>query len=206
MFISVTVRKLGVFRRWIPCEVLYWFCLYQVQTLPASKKGQHVKDFAWFCEFLGFHDWRPSAMPQGFLSTLKHVPETLKLTLCLWPGTQWIHACLSKSSFKDKWKLNAGILLHHNFTTCKGFSWITSGPPHQKEGNSCRYMSTFQYEIEIFSLRNWTMHILDQVFPRKKCGLYIEKANQWPVFSLHAIQLNTFTWSEAVTKLKYLSR
>ena len=49
------------------------------------------------------------------------------------------------------------------------------------------------------------MHILDQVFQRKKCGLYSEKANQCPVFPLHAIQLNTFTWSEAVTKLKYLS-
>ena len=49
------------------------------------------------------------------------------------------------------------------------------------------------------------MHILDQVFLRKKCGLYIEKANQCPVLSLHAIQLNTFTWNEAVTKLKYLS-
>ena len=47
------------------------------------------------------------------------------------------------------------------------------------------------------------MHITDQVFLRKKYGLYIEKANQCPVFSLHAIQLNTFTWSEAVTKLKY---
>ena len=49
------------------------------------------------------------------------------------------------------------------------------------------------------------MHILDQVFLRKKCGLYSEKANQCPVLSLHAIQLNTFTWNEAVTKLKYLS-
>ena len=50
------------------------------------------------------------------------------------------------------------------------------------------------------------MHILhDQVFLRKKCGLYTEKTNQCPVFSLHATQLNTFTWSEAVTKLKYLS-
>ena len=49
------------------------------------------------------------------------------------------------------------------------------------------------------------MHILDQVFLRKKCGLFIEKANQCTIFSLHAIQLNTFRWSEAVTKLKYLS-
>ena len=49
------------------------------------------------------------------------------------------------------------------------------------------------------------MHILDQVFLRKKCGLYSEKGNQCPVFCLHAIQLKTFTWSEAVTKLKYLS-
>ena len=48
------------------------------------------------------------------------------------------------------------------------------------------------------------MHILDQVFLRQNCGLYIEKANQCPVFSLHAIQLNIFTCSEAVTKLKYL--
>ena len=54
------------------------------------------------------------------------------------------------------------------------------------------YMSAFQYEIDIF-------------FLRKKCGLYIEKANQCPVLSLHAIQLNTFTRNEAVTKLKYLS-
>ena len=49
------------------------------------------------------------------------------------------------------------------------------------------------------------MHILDQVFLRKTCGLYIEKANQCPVFSLHAIQLNIFTWSEAVTKLIFVN-
>ena len=54
------------------------------------------------------------------------------------------------------------------------------------------------------------MHILDQVFLRKKCGLYSENTNQCPVFSLFwggvpfAIQLNTFTWNKAVTKLKYL--
>ena len=36
---------------------------------------------------------------------------------------------------------------------------------------------------------------------KKNCGLYSEKANQCPVFSLPAVQLNTFTWSEAVTKL-----
>ena len=45
------------------------------------------------------------------------------------------------------------------------------------------------------------MHILDQVFLREKCGLYSEKANQYPVFASFwggvalAIQLNTFTWS-----------
>ena len=30
--------------------------MYQVQTLPASKRVTDLKDFAWFCEFLCFHD------------------------------------------------------------------------------------------------------------------------------------------------------
>ena len=48
------------------------------------------------------------------------------------------------------------------------------------------------------------MHILYQLFLRQKYELYSEKANQCSVFPLHAIQLSTFTWSEAVTKLIFL--
>ena len=67
MFISVTVRKLGVFRRWILCEVLYWFCLYQVQTLPASKKGQHLKlALHGFVSFSDFMTEDPQLSPRVF--------------------------------------------------------------------------------------------------------------------------------------------
>ena len=47
------------------------------------------------------------------------------------------------------------------------------------------------------------MHILDQVFLRKNVDYIVKKLTS-AQSSLHAIQLNTFTWSEAVTKLKYL--
>ena len=49
------------------------------------------------------------------------------------------------------------------------------------------------------------MHILDQVFLRKNVNYMGKKVTSaQSFFSLHAIQLKTFTWSEAVTKLKYL--
>ena len=76
-------QKIRCFRRWILCQVLYWFCLYQVQTIPASRKGQHLKDLHGFVSLSDFHDCRDLAFPQGFLSTLKQVLETLKLTLYL---------------------------------------------------------------------------------------------------------------------------
>ena len=48
------------------------------------------------------------------------------------------------------------------------------------------------------------MHILDQVFLRKNMDCIAKKLTSAQSFPLHAIQLNTFTWSEAVTKLEYL--
>ena len=48
------------------------------------------------------------------------------------------------------------------------------------------------------------MHILDKVFLRKNVDYIVKKLTNAQFFSLHAIQLNTFAWSEAVTKLKYL--
>ena len=47
--------------------------MYQVQTLPAPRKGQHLKDLHGFVSFSDFMTEEP--LP------LKHVLETLKLTL-----------------------------------------------------------------------------------------------------------------------------
>ena len=54
-----------------------------VQIFPATRKGQHPKDLHGFVSFSDFMTKESPAFHQGFLSTLKHVLETLKLTLCL---------------------------------------------------------------------------------------------------------------------------
>ena len=64
------------------CEVLYWFCLYQVQTLPASKKGQHLKDFAWFCEFSDFMtEDPPPYFPPGFFINIETCTRNFEIDI-----------------------------------------------------------------------------------------------------------------------------
>ena len=75
----------------------------------------------------------------------------------------------------------AGILLHHNFTSCKGFSWITSDYL-SKRREIAGYMSAFQCVIDIFSNKLNNAHSWSSI-SKNKCGLCSEKANQYPVFS-----------------------
>ena len=139
MFILVTVRKLGVFRRWILCQVLSWFCLYQVQTLPGIIKGQHLKDLHGFVSFSDFMTEDPQLSP-GFFINIETCARNFKVDIMLIQvPSEYMNACANPAE-----KVNesyAGILLHHNFASCKEFRRITSGPPPQKEGNSWVHIS-----------------------------------------------------------------
>ena len=130
------------------------------------KKGSTSKRLKLFCEFLWFHNWKSApAFPRPGLSiSIETSARNIKVDIML---------IQTPSEHMNAWVNPAqtiiesyeGILLHYNFISCKGFSWITSGPPPQKEGNT-GYRPASQYVVYIF-VTNWTMHILDQVFLRK---------------------------------------
>ena len=103
--------------------------------------------------------------PPGFFINFETCTRNFKVDIVLMTKHPVNTCMLEQIQLKDRWKLNAGILLPHNFTSCKGFSWITSGPPPQKQGNSCRIHVSF-------SLWNW------HFFPKK-----LNNAHSWSSIS-----------------------
>ena len=135
--------------------------------------------------------------PPGFFINIETCTRNFKDDIMLVtkdPLNTWM---FEQIQLKDKWKLNAGILLHHNFMSCKGFSWITSGPLPQKEGNSCRVHVRFSVWNWHFFPRNWTMHILDQVFLRKNVDYIVKKVTSAQSFlsSCYSTQHLYVEWS-----------
>ena len=100
-------------------------------------------------ERVNIHDWRAPRLPPRLIINIEICARNFKVDIML---------IQASSEHMNAWanpakKINesyAGILLHHNFTSCKGLSWITSGQPPQKV-RKAGYMSAFQYVIDIFS-------------------------------------------------------
>ena len=108
-----------------------------MQTLPASKKDQHLKYLHGFASFSDFMTEEPP-LPPGFFINIETCVRNFKVDIML------IEAPSEYMGANPGKKVNesyAGILLHHNFTSCKEFSRITSRPPPQKEGNSWVHVS-----------------------------------------------------------------
>ena len=160
---SVTVRTLGVFGRWILCEVLHWFCLYQVHF--QHKKGSSSERLCMVL-WVFLISWLKLS-PRVFFINIETYTRNLKVDIMLMPKDPVNTWMLEQIQLKYKWKLNAGILLHHNFMSWKGFSWITSGPLPQKERNI--------YRVHV-SFSEWSWHIF---FSKKLNNAH---SGSWQVF------------------------
>ena len=91
-----------------------------MQTLPVSRKGQHLKGLHGFMSFSDFMTEEHSPSTKVFIN-IETCARNFKIDIMLTQApSEHMNACANPAK-----KINvsyAGVLLHHNLTSCKEFS------------------------------------------------------------------------------------